>query len=789
MRTLFKNYDVSRPVPAVKHRWVRYVIAIAAVAVATLGRALLEPILGGSTPFITLFAAVAFAAWYGGRGPAWAATAFGAFAAAYFLFEPRYSFAIPRTEYQVGLAMYLIVCAFVIFVIGSMHGALKQVASQKRLYQTTLGSIGDAVIVTDAEACVAMMNATAESLTGWSLKEAQGMPLSDVFHIVNEGTRKEVESPVIKAIRAGAIVGLANHTILIAKDATEHHIDDSAAPIRNDLDEIIGVVMVFRDIGEKRQAERQLHASEMRYRRLFEAALDGILILDATTSRIVDVNRFMLELVRRDREFFIGKEMWEIGLYPDRQRNQEALGKIRTDGAVRNESVLESADGRRVPVEFISNMYEEGPRSVIQCNVRDNSERKRFAEEREAHLVNERLLRMEAETANRAKDMFLATLSHEMRTPLSAIVGWVGLLRRKECEAAELQQGLEVIDRNAKAQAQLIEDVLDVSRIVSGKLRLEVRPCDLREVIRAGIDAVKPAAEARGVAIETQFDPGADHTSGDATRLQQVVWNLLSNAVKFTPSGGKVSVTLGRERSNLRIQVADTGQGISADLIPYVFDRFRQADSSTRRKFGGLGLGLAIVKHIVEAHGGSVHAESPGEAKGSTLTVLLPIRALRVAEDLQPGLPATDTAYSRREELEARAAAEYKLVRLDGMRVLVVDDEPDALNLLARVLEEAGATVMAASSASHALELLSKMRPEVLVSDLGMPDEDGFDLIRQVRSRGLHPRDLPAVALTAFVSKEDQRAALLAGFQVHVSKPIDPHDLTAVIASLAGRTG
>jgi CheY-like chemotaxis protein len=403
-------------------------------------------------------------------------------------------------------------------------------------------------------------------------------------------------------------------------------------------------------------------------------------------------------------------------------------------------------------------------------------------------VTEQRQARQEAEDANRAKDMFLATLSHEMRTPLSAIVGWVNILRREGRSEEDLNQGLEVIDRNTKAQVQLIEDVLDVSRIVSGKLRLEMHPCDLREVVKAGVDVVRTAAEARDITLDLHLDPAAARASCDPTRIQQVVWNLVSNAVKFTPKGGTVTVALSREHSSSTITVRDSGQGMNADLLPCVFDRFRQADSSTRRRFGGLGLGLSIVKHLVEMHGGTVEAQSEGEGKGSTFIVRLPVKAVRLDEEAELARSASSNGGAGAADSH-RAAVGSALVRLDGLRVLAVDDEPDARRLLSKVLESAGAIVATAPGVSEALEAISQAQPDILVSDLGMPDQDGFDLIRQVRGRGMQARDLPAVALTAYAHQDDARRSILSGFQVHIPKPADPHDLTAVIASLAGRTG
>jgi len=398
-----------------------------------------------------------------------------------------------------------------------------------------------------------------------------------------------------------------------------------------------------------------------------------------------------------------------------------------------------------------------------------------------ASMTKEQTAREGAESANRAKDTFLAVLSHELRTPLNAIVGWVSILRSQKCNEADLEEGLDVIQRNTDAQVRIISDILDVSRIVSGKMTLDMRPCDLAAVIKGAVDGTRASAEARGVTLDIDLDPSARHATCDATRMQQVVWNLVSNAVKFTPRGGRVGVKLFRDRSELHIEVTDNGEGIDPEFLPYIFDRFRQADGSTRRQAGGLGLGLSIVKHLVEAHGGAIEARSV-VGSGATFTVRLPVKAVAVDED---GEAATGGVRSAGERGENR----FPQVRLDGLRVLIVDDEPDARRLLVRVLEDAGAIVTAAGSAAEALDVLATFRPEVLVSDIGMPGQDGFDLIRQVRSRGHHARDLPAIALTAFVQKDDQRLALLAGFQFHVAKPADPHDLTAVLASLAGRTG
>jgi PAS domain S-box-containing protein len=398
---------------------------------------------------------------------------------------------------------------------------------------------------------------------------------------------------------------------------------------------------------------------------------------------------------------------------------------------------------------------------------------------RAALAVDNARLYTEAQRANRVKDEFLATLSHELRTPLNAILGWSQLLRMGRLDQNEVDQGLETIERNANIQSQLIEDLLDVSRIITGRLRLDVRPVELPPIIDAAIAAVRPAADAKHIRLKPKYDASAAPILGDAARLQQVVWNLLSNAIKFTPRGGRVEVMLDRVDSQVEITVRDTGSGIDPDFLPHVFERFRQADASTTRKHGGLGLGLAIVRHLVELHGGVVQARSEGQGAGATFIVRLPIAAVHDEEQrASPDAAATTTDF----------ASLRRAPSLAGLRVLVVDDELDARRLISTVLRQCGADVIAASSAAEALDLLARQRPDVLISDIGMPGEDGYSLIRRLRASENHDQRLPAVALTAYARTEDRLRALAAGFQMHVSKPVNPAELATVVGSLAGRT-
>ncbi|WP_395816422.1 ATP-binding protein [Archangium minus] len=402
-------------------------------------------------------------------------------------------------------------------------------------------------------------------------------------------------------------------------------------------------------------------------------------------------------------------------------------------------------------------------------------EKAKAEQEREHLLARERQARREAEAASRMKDEFLSTLSHELRTPLTAILGWAQLLRTRQMPEDKRQRALEAIERNARAQTQLIEDLLDISRIVAGKLRLNVHPVEPLPVLEAALDAVRPAAEARGVRLALQVAPDVGLLPVDSERFLQVVWNLLTNAIKFTPAGGQVVVRLERREGEARLEVEDTGQGIAQEFLPHVFERFRQADSSTTRTHGGLGLGLAIVRHVVEMHGGSVSAHSEGPGRGSTFRVTLPLTPPRASEPL----PASQDR--SQQELPPPAA---ETASLEGLRILVVEDAPDALALITEVLEGCRAHVMCATSSQEALALLGSIRPDVLISDIGMSGEDGYSLIRRIRAQENKDQRLPAVALTAFARSEDRQRALAAGFDVHVAKPLNASRLLSVVASL-----
>jgi signal transduction histidine kinase/DNA-binding response OmpR family regulator len=426
-------------------------------------------------------------------------------------------------------------------------------------------------------------------------------------------------------------------------------------------------------------------------------------------------------------------------------------------------------------------LYTEAQRHATELQ-QEVAERKQAEEERARLLIREQAARAEAERANRTKDEFLATLSHELRTPLTAILGWTHLIRGGNLDTSMMARALETIERNARSQSQLIDDLLDVSRIITGKLSLDFHPVEVSSIIEATIDTVRPMAEAKSIRVQPLLKTSHCMVSGDPARLQQVVWNLFSNAVKFTPEGGHVEVGLMCDDRHVELEVRDTGQGISAEFLPYIFDRFRQADGTTTRKHGGLGLGLAIVRHLVELHGGTIRAQSDGDGQGSTFTLSLPL-ATDAKTKNSNGAPEPD-ATPKADEGPSLA----KSATLQGLRILIVDDEADTRELVQEVLVRQGAEVRASGSVAEALRTLKAWHADLLVSDIGMPSEDGYELIRRVRKLDAGQNgQIPAVALTAYAGADDVTRALAAGFQTHLAKPVDPKALIETVARVAGR--
>ena len=542
------------------------------------------------------------------------------------------------------------------------------------------------------------------------------------------------------------------------------------------------MVATVRALLRVRQAEELARVHEERFRFLVQNVKDyAIFMLDAD-GRITTWNEGVQSIFGYTKQEFVGQHA-TIVFTPEDIENGEAAGEIETaahDGCAGDERWHVRKDGSRFFASGILTALrdEDGDLVGFAKVMRDVTDRKLIDEERQQLFVAEQAAREKAEAVNRMKDEFLANLSHELRTPLSAITGWSRLLRSGSLSKKDQQHGLEVIERNSQAQAQLIEDLLDISRIISGKLRLSVRKVELAAIVRAAIETVKPAADAKGIVVDVLVDPLAKFLSGDADRLQQVAWNLLSNAIKFTPPGGRVEVRVVQSQDRAQLTVRDTGKGISHTFLPHVFDRFRQADGSTTRSQGGLGLGLAIVRQIVEMHGGTVMVESGGANQGSTFTVELPI-----GPALGNGHPSQMEA-AEEPDLESFNCPPA----VEGTSILAVDDEPDMLSFVSTVLEVCGARVTAASSVSEGMELLKASRPDIIITDIGMPEMDGFAFLQQISAWCLE-RDwrIPVIALTAYAGTEDEQRVLAAGFDGYVRKPVDPAELLSVLAGLVDK--
>jgi PAS domain S-box-containing protein len=522
-----------------------------------------------------------------------------------------------------------------------------------------------------------------------------------------------------------------------------------------------------------------------------ELSPQPMVAVEGTTHVVRHLNAAFARLVGREREELIGRPFAEA--VPEGEANGclPLLDRVYRTGTP--EMLVEQEHSHTTQAVYWSYSVwailgaDERPAGVV-IQVTDATEMAIFR--KQVMAINEQLiisgirqheLTETAERANQLKDEFLATLSHELRTPLTSILGWSQMLGNPELDPVNALRAIEVIRRNAKMQVQMIDDLLDVSRIITGKLRLSVQPVDLGNIIIAAVDGLRPTAEAKEIRLQLQLDAPAGVVSGDPDRLQQVAWNIISNAIKFTPKGGSVMVSLHRAEANYEVTVEDTGLGIAPDFLPHIFDRFRQADATTTRAFGGLGLGLSIVRQLVELHGGTVRVDSAGEGLGSTFTVSLPSMAARDA--------IRDTGAVRGPEFKPSQL--NCPPELNGLRVLVVDDEADTCELIQVILEGCGAQVKTASSAAAALEAVAEEVFDVLISDIGMPDEDGYSLIAKVRALGKeHGGKVPAAAaLTAYAGEEDRIRVLKSGFQMHVPKPISPSELVAVVANLAGRAG
>jgi PAS domain S-box-containing protein len=752
--------------------------------------------------------------------------------------------------------------------------------------RVTLASIGDAVITADINGGVTFLNPVAQSLTGWTLEEAAGQPLNRVFRIINEESRQPVESPTVRALREGVIVGLANHSLLIAKDGTERPIDDSAAPIRNDKGAVAGVVLVFRDISERRRHEQHLqdaltyadniiatmrepflvldktlrvqtanrafyqtfHAekeetegrflydlgngqwniprlrallegvlsnshpihdcdvehdfpaigkkimllnarrfesvdsqpdlillaiedvterkqaevaeqtSEVRYRRLFQTAKDGILILDANTLKIIDANPFMTELLGYAHDEFLGKELWEIGLFGDERASQAAYQELQEKGYIRYDHLpLETKNGKRAEVEFVSNIYQVDHRPVAQCNIRDISERR----------LLEKQITAQAEALadlHRRKDEFLAMLSHELRNPLAPISNAVHLLRLQKGENSIQRQARDIIERQVGQLSHLIDDLLEISRINAGRVQLRQERVAVSGIVECAVESVRPLVDRHKHELTVSLSPQPIWLYADAARLEQVLVNLLNNAAKYTDEGGHIWLTVQQEVDACVLRVRDTGIGITPELLPRIFDLFTQAARSSARSQGGLGIGLCLVHRLVEMHGGTVEAYS-ALGQGSEFVVRLPTV---VSPASQPPSPAKETAEPTGPSL----------------RVLVVDDNVDTAQSLAMLLKVSGHQVRIAHTGPTALEAALDYRPNVVLLDIGLPEMDGYEVAKRIRQQPFL-QNVVLVAMTGYGHDTDRQRSHEGGFNAHLVKPADFAKVQQILSTVS----
>jgi two-component system, chemotaxis family, CheB/CheR fusion protein len=651
--------------------------------------------------------------------------------------------------------------AFLLIVREDLLGRARAEAaareSEERL-RTTLRSIGDAVLATDGSGRVTFLNPVAERLTGWPAHEAAGKAVEDVFHIVNETTRAPVESPVRRVIREGAVVGLANHTILLARDGKEVPIADSGAPIFEAGGRIAGVVLVFRDISELRRAER----GTLRLAAIVASANYAI-IGETTDNLITDWNPGAEALFGFAASEMVGRKMSSLAPAGESDPTPTATADLLAGRPVTEFEVRRhTRDGRWLDtVVTLSPIRDEEGRVVgISRMIRDVTERRRQSRELEE-------ARRQAEEANAAKDRFLATLSHELRTPLTPVMASVQRLERRPDLAPGIGESLAMIRRNVELEARLIDDLLDLTRIVRGKVEIERSPLDLHAVLSTVSQNALSEFFARGVRLQSDLGAQEHFCQGDGARLQQVFWNLLKNSAKFTPSGGAVSLrTANPEPGRIRVEVSDTGQGIREDLLPKIFEAFEQGDVTAVRRAGGLGLGLAIARSLVQLHGGVITAASEGEGHGATFAVELATTKDRPVLALPPALDPDRTAARRR------------------MALLVVEDDEDTAAALAALLAESGFDVRTADGITSAKRTFAERPADVLITDVGLPDGSGLDLLEALRPMRA---ELHAIVLSGYGMEEDLRRSRSLGFDEHFVKPINPSRLIAALDALAQR--
>jgi PAS domain S-box-containing protein len=730
-------------------RVVAYVVSLTVLAVAVSIRWLLDPLMGDTLPLVTLFAAVAITVWRGGYLSALLVVLLGYAACAYLFIEPRGSLDLSEARNFTGLIAYLFTCSIIIGLGEATRRARRQVEFRGETLRVTLGSMGDAVITTDPEARITSLNAVAVSLTGWTQDAAAGQALESVFKIINEQTRQPAANPAMRALREGVIAGLANHTLLIRKDGRELPIDDSAAPIRDRDNRILGCVLIFRDITERQLLEQELekrHQAARVLASIVESSQDAI-ISKSLDGIIHSWNAAAERLFGYRAEETIGKHITLI-IPPNRLGEEEQIiSRIRQGERVNHfDTVRLRKNGDTVDISLtISPVFDEAGRVIGASKIAREITDRKESEERIYGLM------AELKESDRRKDEFLAMLSHELRGPLAPIANMLEIMNRAPGDQELVKQACETMERQLGQLVRLVDDLMDVSRITKDKIELRKERTELGVVIHQAVEVCTPLAERAQHEVKVTIPPEPIYVDGDPVRLVQIFSNLLSNACKYTKPGGIVSVTLERHGSDAVITVADTGVGISSDKLQSIFDTFAQVDRSLGFSQGGLGIGLTLVKRLVEMHDGVVKATSEGAGHGSQFRVHLPI-LLKTAVRSQPAIKPQTSMRPR--------------------RVLVVDDNVDAAISLVRLLRLAGHETSVAHDGLEAIRAAEQYGPDIILLDIGLPNIDGHTACRRIRE---HPwgKKIIIIALTGWSQDEDRFKSKEAGFDAHMVKPLN----------------
>jgi PAS domain S-box-containing protein len=773
----------------------RYGIATLAVAISLLLRLLLNSLLVQQAPFLLFLIAVVFSTWYGGRGTGLFALLLSVVVSDFFFVAPAYSHRQDQPGELIELALFVVESGTVVLLLTALQAAKRQAEESTRNAQSHYQRLREseerfrllvedvkdyAIFMLDRDGRFTSWNVGAERILGYSEAEILGRSFSCIY------TEADLESgrPAFALQHAVAEGQTQDDLWHVRKDGSLFWANGVITPLRDEAGNLQGFSKILRDNTKSKQAQDALQASEERFRSLVEDVQDYAIFMLEPDGRVASWNigaeRILgytsSEIIGQDYAHFFPANAVAEGI-PE-QELQVAIA----EGRSQQERWHLRKNGTRFwATEVVTALRDStGTLRGFSKVMRDITDRKRAEEERAQLLIREQAARAEAEAASRSKDEFLSILSHELRTPLAAILLWAELLRAGGLNNATTQQALETIERNAKSQSRLIEDLLDISRIITDNLRLNLQLVELAPIIQAAVDSLALTAGAKGLNLHLDLTAKIGLVMSDPQRLQQVVSNLLSNAIKFTPSGGQIHIQLERRAVQAAIVITDTGCGISAAFLPYVFERFRQANSTPTRIGGGLGLGLAIVRHLVELHQGTVEAASLGEGQGATFTVLLPIAVF--PDDSR----STQADHSNEDELCDRSA------QLDGVWILLVEDEADMREVITLVLNRHRARVTSVSSAGEAFTVITEASrtPDVLVCDIGLPDEDGYTLMRRVRAwEAVRGVQIPAAALTAYARDEERTQAFLAGFQIHIPKPFQPIDLVNALCTLCNSEG